>query len=60
VSFVQVNTTGVRQAILKRNGSIVTTMAIEPSSTAIVTAEAIETLQLNAGDFIELFAWQNS
>jgi hypothetical protein len=55
-----VNTTGVRQAILKRNGSIVTTMAIEPSSTAIVTAEAIETLQLNAGDFIELFAWQNS
>jgi hypothetical protein len=60
VSFVQVNTTGIRQAIIKRNNTIVSTMAVDPSATAIVTAQVTETLSLNVGDYIELWAWQNS
>lgn len=35
-------------------------MAIEPSGTGIVTAEATETVSLSIGDTIELFAWQSS
>lgn len=55
------NGTGQRYAFFKVNGSRIVALTTQPANATIITAvNPSSEVKLNAGDYVEVWAWQNS